>query len=295
MKTIKRANTGSIAFHKPEMVVDYLCSVFPHINPYLALIGRVAATELLEPESLNNVKWGYIREYLFKQISSKAAYDFVSQVIWESLEERHSLEALSLAYLKLRHSPKHRLDKTYEHYICCQIGRAIISNKSFRASIQSKSSQLKQEIIDFERLLMDNFQCNLNQVSAVAINGFSAGSIKIQENNSPRFACSLCNSKLRLSVNSNTTIAATQIANFIGRLSSIEEIQRTGKSATMVDNKVYELIVDDESIEQINICSYSHIYQLIEASSNVLVGNPYFGPNLEFAVGYLPNEKGILD
>jgi hypothetical protein len=85
------------------------------------------------------------------------------------------------------------------------------------------------------------------------------------------------------------------VANFIAQLSTIEDIQRSGKSGTVVDGEAYELIMDELSIDHINICSYSHIYQLIELSSNTLVGNPYLGPNIQFAVGYLPHEKSILD
>ena len=114
-------------------------------------------------------------------------------------------------------------------------------------------------------------------------------------NDSPYMACSLCDSTLRLSVNSSTTITATKTANFISRLSTIERVKSSGKSATVVDGKVYELEMIEDSVEDINICSYSHIYQLIESSNNILIGNPYFGPSLEFAVGYLVNEKGILD
>lgn len=294
MKIIKRQATATIAFHKPEMVVDHLCSVFPHINPYLALIGRVGATELLEPESLNAGR-GYISHDYFKSEASKAAYAFVAQAAWSNPEEQYSLVQLSMAYLRLRHSEKHRLDKTYEHYICCQIGRAIISNKIFRIKLQSQSRQLKQELSDFEQLLNNKFQCTLDEISVVAVNGLRIGALHVQVNDSPYMACSLCDSTLRLSVNSSTTITATKTANFISRLSTIERVKSSGKSATVVDGKVYELEMIEDSVEDINICSYSHIYQLIESSNNILIGNPYFGPSLEFAVGYLVNEKGILD
>ncbi len=291
MRVIKRPTTASIAFHKPTMLVDHICSNFPHINPYLALIGRVAAKELLEPQSFNEII--YIAPDVLQSISAKAVYNFVSQASWANSEEKLSLEQLSIAYLYLRRSPKHRLDQTYEHYICCQIGRSIISNQQFRIKLQSQCNQLKQELSDFEQLLLLKFQCTIEQVSLVAVDGLQMGALKVWMRDD--LDCALCDSKLRLSVNSATTITRTRVANFIGRLSTIEDIQRSGKSGTVVDGEAYELIMDELSVDYIDICSYSHIYQLIEISSNVLIGNPYLGPNIQFAVGYLPHEKNILD
>lgn len=288
--------SSGLLFSNPQdhsaTVLELLVTRMPHLNPYLSCVGQVILESLHIKEFENSM---YIREETGQEGIKVVSKQFTQNIYGTGRPKEREVLNLCEKYLRLRYEVKnHRLCDLYIHKICCDIALIALTDPSFLAGLSSTYMvhQLEAELDQLRQIINQYFQCSLTDLLNEAENGFTSGTLSVAKE--AHTECAYCGSQTNVLIEGVSGMLSPAIGNYRAVISTPVEIERNGNAGIVVNENCYEIIIDDTSISNKNICTYKHLVEIIEKVPNTVLGHPYFGPEPVLFIGYKESERHLF-
>lgn len=264
-------------FNEKPTILESVCTANKALNSYLASVGASYFHEVLQPRDMKIlvIENRNEDEFILKaKIIAKTFIDANKSVF--TADQAISAYLIILSYfLVYSGCGNHRLQKTYLHYLSCQLGTIVLTVLN-----NVSNHKVLKEVQDLDEVLRKRFSAGIKELMVFWRENMQVGRVAVKH--AKWEDCDYCNPGLMM-----IDIVAK---------AEIKIIVKAYKFVPLVNKEKGSIeITNVTEHDDYQICTYAHIVQFLERYKNVMIEQPFISEEEEMAIGYLNNENTFFE